>query len=516
VSEDVLRYRSTRGRWVVAATVLGSGMASLDMTVVNIALPRIGKDFHTGVAALQWVVTAYTLTLAAFLLLGGTLGDRYGRRRVFAIGVGWFALASALCGLAPDQGVLIGARILQGVGGALLTPGSLALLQASFVAEDRSRVIGVWAGLGGLTTAAGPLVGGYLLTVSSWRWVFLINLPLAVAVLSVTRRQVPESADPDAAGGRLDVAGAALGVLSLGVLSLGALTYGLIEGPGAGWGSPLIVTALVLAAAAAAGFALVESRAAHPMLPGSIFVDRQFSATNAVTFLVYAALSGALFLLPVSLQQVSGYSPLAAGSALLPVTAIMLVFSARSGRLAARIGPRLQMSVGPLLAGGGLALLVRSTSDHSYAGGLLPGVLLLACGLAVTVAPLTATAMSSAPTAHSGVASAVNNDVARAGGLLAVATLPTVAGITGAAYLHPAVFAHGFRTAMDVCGALAGAGGLLALATIRNPRRTPAGPAAEGHLLRDHPCLNIAGPPTTAPPRHAAFEPAGRGHTLPP
>ena len=482
-------YGSARGRWLIAASVLGSGIAALDATVVGIALPRIGKDFHTGVDALQWIVTGYTLTLAAFLLLGGTLGDRYGRRRLFANGVAWFAVSSALCGLAPNANVLIAARALQGIGGALLTPGSLALLQASFAPEDRARAIGAWSGLGGLATAAGPLIGGYVLAVASWRWIFLINVPLAVVVLAITARHVPESRSADAA--RIDLPGAVLGVIWLS-----ALAYGLIEAPARGWGDPLIVGAFVLAAAGIAAFFLAESRSDHPMLPAGIFADRQFSATNAVTFLLYGSLGGALFLLPVSLQQVSGYSALGAGLSLLPLTLIMLAFSARSGRLATRIGPRLQMSVGPVVAGVGLFLLGRSTHDHAYASGLLPAVLVLGAGLAATVAPLTSTAMASAPAEHAGLASAVNNDVARAAGLLAVAILPSIAGLTGAAYLRPADFADGFRTAMTICGGLAIAGGLLAAFTISN------GVLARGqrrHAVRDQPCVGLGAPPTTAP-----------------
>jgi EmrB/QacA subfamily drug resistance transporter len=484
-----LRMSSPAGRWVLAASVLGSGMAALDATVVGIALPRIGKDFHAGVSSLQWVVTAYTLTLAAFLLLGGTLGDRFGRRRIFAVGIVWFALASALCGAAPNDAVLIAARALQGIGGALLAPGSLALLQSSFVPEDRAKAIGAWSGLGGVATAAGPLVGGYLLAVSTWRWVFLINVPLAVAVLLITARHVPESADPGA--GRIDLGGGALGVLWLS-----ALTYGLIEAPDAGWTSPQIIVAFVVSVVGVISFAVVESTVRQPMLPGGIFADRQFSAANAVTFLVYGALGGALFLLPVSLQQVSGYTPLAAGLSLLPLTLIMLTFSARSGRLATRIGPRVQMSVGPVVAGAGLMLLARSAHDHAYLTGVLPGVLLLGVGLTTAVAPLTSTAMASAPVEHAGLASAVNNDVARVAGLLTVALLPSLVGLTGAAYLHPSTFGRGFQHAMIVCGALAVVAGLLAAVTISNGALRHR---SRRHLLDESVCLSLAGPPATAP-----------------
>ena len=443
-----LALSSARGRWVVAATVLGSGMALLDSTVVGIALPSIDRDVGGGVGTLQWVVTGYTLTLAAFLLLGGSLGDRYGRKRIYSVGVVWFAALSACCGLAPGAGLLVGARLLQGVGAALLAPASLAILQASFQADDRARAIGAWSGLTGVATAAGPLVGGYLLAVASWRWVFFINVPVAAAVLVVTARHVPESRDPARTGG-VDVPGA-----TLAALFLTGLTYGLIEAPVRGWSDPLVIAALALALVSGPVFVLVERRRTEPMLPLGLFRSRQFSGANAVTFAVYGALGGALFLLPVELQVVKGYSPLQSGLALLPVTVVMLLFSARSGKLSARIGPRLQMSVGPVLVGAGLALLSRATGPGSYVTQVLPGVLLLAAGLAVTVAPLTATAMGAAPTGSSGIASAVNNVVARAAGLMAVALLPLLAGLTGGAGLDPTTWATGFRTAMLIAGLL--------------------------------------------------------------
>jgi len=465
---DPLALSSGRGRWVVAATVLGSGMALLDSTVVGIALPSIGRDFHGGVGMLQWVVTGYALTLAAFLLLGGSLGDRYGRKRVFSVGVVWFAAASACCGLAPGAGLLVAARVVQGVGGALLTPASLAILQASFRTDDRARAIGAWSGLSGVAAAAGPLVGGFLIAIGSWRWVFFINLPVAAAVLVVIARHVPESRDPTSAG-RIDVVGA-----SLAVIFLAGLTYGLIEAPARGWSSPGVVASLVVAALAAPAFLLVEHRRAHPMLPLRLFRSRQFSGANAVTFAVYGALGGALFLLPVELQIVKHYSPLESGLALLPVTLVMLTLSARSGQLSTRIGPRLQMTVGPLIVGAGLALLTRATDPGSYWTQVFPAVLLFAFGLAATVAPLTATAMGAAPAEHSGIASAVNNVVARAAGLLAVAVLPLLAGLTGAAALGATELAAGFRTAMLISGVVCAAGGLLAALTIRNPSRAPA------------------------------------------
>ena len=482
---DPLVLSSGRGRWVVAATVLGSGIAFLDSTVVGIALPSIGREFHGGVGTLQWVVTGYSLTLAAFLLLGGSLGDHYGRKRIFTVGVAWFAVASACCGLAPSGALLVAARVVQGVGGALMTPASLAILQASFRPEDRARAIGAWSGLSGLAAAAGPLVGGYLLSIGSWRWVFYINLPLAAAVLAITARHVPESRDPTSAG-RVDAVGA-----GLGVVFLAGLTYGLIEAPTRGWSSPAVVVSLVLAAVTAPAFLVVEHRRAHPMLPLELFRSRQFSGANAVTFAVYGALGGALFLLPVELQIVKGYSPLASGLALLPVTLVMLALSARSGALSARIGPRLQMTVGPLIVAAGLALLTRATDPGTYWTQVFPAVLLFAFGLAATVAPLTATAMGAAPPEHSGIASAVNNVVSRAAGLLAVAVLPLLAGLTGAAALGATELATGFRTAMLISAALCAAGGVLAALTIRNPSRAPA-------PVVDERCWScgVSGPPT--------------------
>jgi EmrB/QacA subfamily drug resistance transporter len=484
-----LLLRSARGRWVIAATVLGSGMSLLDSTVVGIALPSINRNFHGGVGSLQWVVTGYLLTLAAFILLGGSLGDQFGRQRIFVIGTVWFALASALCGLAPSAGLLVAARVVQGVGGALVTPASLAIIQASFCADDRARAIGAWSGLGGVAAAAGPLVGGYLLAVASWRWVFFINLPVAAVVVAVAIRHVPESRDPQS-GRHIDAWGA-----SLAVSFLAGLTYALIEGPSRGWSDPVVVFGLVVAALAGPAFVLFERRVAQPMLPLELFRSRQFSGANGVTFVVYGGLGGALFLLPIQLQLVAHYTPLESGLALLPLTVVMLAFSARSGALSARIGPRLQMTVGPLIVAAGLLLLVRATNPGSYLTQVFPAVLVFACGLAVTVAPLTATAMGAAPTEHSGIASAVNNVVARAASLFAVAVLPLVAGLTGAAALAPAELSSGFRTAMLISGATCALGAVVSALTIRNPVRAAApapGPAPEP--VRTWSC-GVSGPP---------------------
>jgi EmrB/QacA subfamily drug resistance transporter len=496
-----LRYGSRTGRWVLTATVLGSGVAALDATVVGIALPAIGRDFHASVASMQWVVDGYTLPLAGLLLLGGALGDIYGRRKLFVIGVVWFAFASLACGVAPNAVFLIAARALQGVGAALLTPGSLAILQASFAPDDRSRAIGAWSGLGGVATAIGPFLGGWLISAVSWRLVFFINLPLAAAVVAIAVRHVPESRSP---GPRqpLDPAGAI--TISL---ALAGLTYGLIAASADGWASPTVLTSLFAGVALLVAFCVVETRSSHPMLPLGVFKSRQFSAANAVTFVVYGALGGALFLVPVVLQEVSGYSPLEAGVALLPLTVIMLAFSARSAALSARIGPRLQMTVGPLVIAVGMALFARVEGSGNYLTEVLPAVLVLGFGLATNVAPLTATALSAAPAEHSGIASAVNNDVARTASLIAVAVLPALAGITGDAYLHPAELTHGFHTAVLIAAAAAAAAGLLAAATIRNPAKRPADSKDKDTDAIDSLHCALDAPPL----RSVADTPAGQG-----
>lgn len=487
----VLSYGTSRARWVLVATVLGSGLASIDATVVGIALPAIGRDFGVDLGTLQWVVTAYTLTLAGLILIAGALGDRYGRKRVFLVGVIWFAVASGVCGLAPGASVLIWARALQGVGAALLTPGSLAILQASFAQSDRPKAIGAWSGFGGVATAVGPFVGGWLVQAVSWRLIFSINLPLAAAVVAITIRHVPESRDAQATG-RIDVTG---GLLVTGGLI--GLTYGLIEGPTRGWSSTAVMTSLGVGVVLLGAFIPWERRAQNPMLPLRLFRSKQFSATNVITFVVYGALGGALFLLPIQLQQVSGYTALQAGIALLPVTVIMLAFSARSGALAARIGPRLQMSVGPMVVGAGLALLARIGPGGNYLTEVLPAVTVFGLGLATTVAPLTSTVLAAAPVRIAGMASAVNNAVARAAGLIAVAVLPAVAGLTGRVYQDPVAFDAGFSTAVLIAGSLCFVAGLLAIVTIRNPAAEPplaGAPAAQSGCALDAPALRATAP----------------------
>lgn len=485
---ETLRYGSARGRWVITATVLGSGIAALDATVVGIALPTIGTEFSVGLGSLQWVVNGYTLTLAGLLLLGGSLGDRYGRRRVFIIGVVWFALASLLCGIAVNAPMLIAARLLQGVGGALLTPASLAILQASFAPGDRSKAIGAWSGLGGVAVAFGPFIGGYLIDSVSWRLVFFINLPLALAVLLITARHVPESRDPEASH-HLDLTGAVLAALGLA-----GVTYGLTYGPDGGWTTPAVLLSLGAGVAALLTFVAVELRSPGPLLPMSMFRSGQFSSTNVVTFTVYGALGAMLFLLPLQLQQVSGYSPIQAGTSLLPVTVLMLLFSSRSGALAARIGPRLQMSAGPLVVAAGMVLIARIDQSGGYLTHVLPGVLVIGAGLAITVAPLTSTALSAAPMQHAGIASAVNNDVARVAGLLSVAVLPPLAGLTAGSYLDPVAFSKGFQTALLIAAAVCALGGVLAAGFIRNPPRREREPT-QAAPARPHTHCALDGPP---------------------
>lgn len=465
-----MEFDSPAGRWLLVATVLGAGIGFLDSTMVNVALPAIGADLGADVSGLQWTINGYLVTLSALMLIGGSLGDRYGRRRVLQIGAAWFAAASLACAASATMPMLIAARTLQGVGGALLTPGSLAIIESSFVPADRARAIGAWAGLTGIAAAVGPFVGGWLVDAGSWRSVFLVNVPLAAVVVAVFARHVPESADPDAAAPP-NVAGGALAVLGLG-----GVTYALIEAGVRGVTAPLVLGAGAVGLAGATGFLWLERRCSRPMLPLGLF-SRQFTGANLVTASVYAARGTVFFLLAVYLQQALGYSALAAGAALLPVTVLVLALSARSGDLAERIGPRLQLTAGPIVLACGALLMVRIAPGVSYATGVLPGVVVLGLGLSLTVAPLTVTALAAAGGRRVGVASGVNNAVARAAQLAAVAVIPVAAGLTGDAYTEPRAFTVGFRSAMLITAALAAAGGILGWLTIT---RTPAEPARRG------------------------------------
>lgn len=445
------------GRAVVAAATLGSGIAMLDGTVVNVALKTIGEDLDASLAQLQWVSNGYLLSLASLILLGGSLGDRFGRRRVFVWGVAGFALASLLCGVAPNPEVLIAARVLQGVAGALLTPGSLAMIQGAFAPEDRAAAIGAWSGLGSIAAAIGPFVGGALVEYVHWRWIFLINLPLAAVTVVIARRSVPETRDPHASA-HFDLAGAVLAAAALG-----GTTYALIQ-----WGGPLAPWAGVLAVVTAVLFLVVEHREREPMLRLDIFRDLTFSASNVMTFLVYGALGAVLFFLTLQLQTVGGYGALAAGLASLPLTICMLFLAARGGALGARIGPRIPMTVGPLVMAGGTLLLLMVGPDVTYWRDVLPGITVFGLGLALMVAPLTATVLAAAPDEHAGIASGVNNAVARAGSLLAVAALPVAVGLGGEEYADPVAFDAAYGDAMLASAVLLAAGGVVSWLTIRN------------------------------------------------
>jgi EmrB/QacA subfamily drug resistance transporter len=450
---DGLVLHSGRGRLALAATVAASAMASLDATVVNVALPHIGREFGASVSALQWVLTGYLLALASLILLGGALGDRFGRRRVFVIGTVWFAAASLLCGAAPNIAVLIAARILQGVGGALLTPGSLAILQASFRRPDRAPAVGAWSGLGGAAGAVGPFVGGGLVDGPGWRWAFLINVPVAAVAVVCARVAVPETRDPHAARG-LDLEGA-----MLAVVALAASTWALTEAGSRGWTDTAVLVAGGVTVGATVAFVRHMRHTRDPLVPPSLFRDRTFTVVNLATVLLYGSLGVSFFLVAYQLQVAAGWSALEAGSALLPATVLMFALSAASGSLAQRIGPRIQLTVGPLLAGAGLILLARIGPDASWAD-VLPGALVFGLGLVTFVAPLTATVMAAVDPDHVSVASGVNNAVARAASLGALAVVPVISGLSMAS--GPAQVTDAFQVAMVIAACAAAAAGPVA------------------------------------------------------
>jgi EmrB/QacA subfamily drug resistance transporter len=453
VAADLVLH-STKGRVALVATVAASGMAMLDATVVNVALPRIGEDFDASVSALQWVLTGYLLALASLILLGGALGDRFGRRRVFVIGTVWFAAASLLCGAAPNIDVLVAARVLQGVGAALLTPGSLAILQVSFQQSDRAAAVGAWSGLGGVAGAIGPFVGGWLVDGPGWRWAFLINVPVAAIVIMCSHAAVPETRDPHATRG-LDVVGAALAVVSLG-----AATWALTESGPKGWTDPTVIGAGVIALSGIAAFVWRMLHTPDPLVPPSLFRSREFTVMNLATVLLYAALGVSFFVVAYELQVAAGWTAVRAGAALLPATLLMLVFSASSGRLAQRIGPRLQLTVGPLLAGAGLLLLSRIGADASWTKDVLPGAIVFGLGLVTFVAPLTATVMGAVDPDHVSIASGVNNAIARTASLAALAVVPAVSGLSAAT--SAAEVTDAFRLSLVIAAVVAAAAAPLA------------------------------------------------------
>jgi EmrB/QacA subfamily drug resistance transporter len=424
--ENIIRSRparstcsKARGRWILAATILASSMAFIDSTVVNVALPALQTNLNATAVDVQWVIEAYSLLLSAFLLIGGSLGDHYGRRRFFLIGVSIFAIASAACGFAANIPQLIAARAVQGLGAALVAPGSLAIISNSFSEEDRGRAIGTWSAFSAITTGIGPVLGGWLIEHVSWRAVFFINLPIALAVIFISMVHVRENSDRDNA--RVDWLGSILAALGLG-----ALVYGLIESSRLGFGSRVVMTALVAGCVLLIVFLFVEARLPHPMLPLGLFRSRIFAGTNLLTFLLYAALSGTLFFLPLNLIQVQHYSATAAGAALLPFIIIMSVLSRWSGGLIARYGPKVPLVIGPLIAASGYVLFMLPTAGGNYWTNFLPAIGVVGLGMTISVAPLTTAVMNSVPQNHAGVASGVNNALARTAGLFAIALLGIV------------------------------------------------------------------------------------------
>ena len=458
----MLRYRSRSGRLALAASILGSGMAFLDATAVNVALPRIESDLHTGFAGLQWVVNGYLLALSGLVLPGGSIADRFGRRRVFSIGVIWFASASVLCGVAPSAGVLIGARVLQGVGGALLVPASLAMVQGAFESADRGQAIGAWSGFSSLSTILGPLLGGWFVDRISWRLVFLINPLLALATIAIALRWVPESKHTGAR--HVDVPGAI--AITLG---LSGIVFALIEGPAIGWTHTGVLASAIIGVGAIVASAIIEQDASDPMLPLALFRRRRFAAVTAATVPIYFALGGVMFLLMLQLQRVAHYSALGAGASLAPVTLMLLALSPTAGRVAAHLGPRLPLTAGPLIAAAGIALLARVDVHATYVRSVLPAILVFGLGMGFTVAPLTATAMAALDDEHAGLASGVSNAVTRLAQLLAVSILPLAAGVSGIHQVAGEAFSEGFRRAMWIAAAIMSSSGLIAFFTIRGP-----------------------------------------------
>jgi EmrB/QacA subfamily drug resistance transporter len=421
--EGVVRSREpaapcapSSGPWVLAATIIGSAMAFIDGTVVNVALPQIQTRLNATAVDAQWIVESYALFLAALILLGGSLGDHFGRKRIFSLGVVLFAAASVWCGLAGSPEQLIVARAVQGIGGAMLVPGSLAIISASFDEDRRGQAIGTWSGFSGITAALGPVVGGYLVENVTWRAAFLINVPLALAVLFIVSRHVPESRDPDAR--RLDIPGAILATFGLG-----GVVFGLIDAQSSGFGDPLVLVALALGSLALVAFVIVERRSHEPMMPLSLFRSRNFSGANLLTLLLYAGLGGALYFLPFALIQVHGYSATAAGSAFLPFIVITFVMSRWAGGLVTRYGAKLPLVIGPTIAAAGFILFALPGTGGSYWTTFFPAIVVQGFGMALVIAPLTTTAMNSVSGGHSGLASGVNNAVSRTASLLAIPVL---------------------------------------------------------------------------------------------
>ncbi|WP_244903664.1 MFS transporter [Ornithinimicrobium cerasi] len=451
-AEGYLDRRSPRGRAMLAAVTLGSGIAILDGSIVNVALRAVGEDLGASLPQLQWVLGGYLLTLASLVLVAGALGDRHGRRRVYLVGVTWFMVASALCALAQDPAQLIAARVVQGVGAALLTPGALALIETSYAPEDRAPAIGTWAGVSGIAAAVGPFVGGLIVDVTTWRWIFAINVPLCVLVIVLARWSAPESRDEETQG-RFDLVGS-----TLVVVSLGASTWALTTAADASAGA--LTVAWVVAAAATVAFLVRIRRVPHPLVPPHLFGSRVFSAANAMTLLVYGAFGAVLLFVVIQVQVTSGWSATASGLVSLPITVALMMFSSRAGALSARIGPRVPMTVGPMLCGAGTLGMVGVGEGTGWLG-VLPGMVVFALGLALLVSPLTATVLAAVADRYAGLASGINNAVARTGSLLAVAALPALVGLSGTDYTDPVAFTEGYRRAMVICAVLLAAGGVI-------------------------------------------------------
>ena len=429
-------------RLVLIAAIMGTAVVSVDSTVVNVALPAIRDDLGGGLAGQQWISNSYLLTLSSLILVAGSLADLFGEKRVFMLGVAGFGVASLLCAMAPTIELLVGARALQGVFGALLTPAGLAVITTTFPPEERGHAVGLWTAWGGIGIVAGPLIGGQLIDTASWRWIFAINLPLVIATLWLVARAVPESRPRP--GVKLDLMGAVLCALGLA-----GFTFGLIEQPINGWGSGAVAGPLIAGVVLFGAFIVHELRTDHAMLPLALFKRRNFSVTNAETFLMYAGLSMLFFFLVVFLQQVSGYSALEAGTATLPVTVVMFVLSGRFGALADRHGPHLFLSIGPVIAAAGYALMLRVDENANYLTELLPALTIFALGLSMTVAPLTATVLADADESNAGIASAVNNAIARIAGLIAIAAIGAI--ISAAIRDHidiPPIASQGVKSAL--------------------------------------------------------------------
>jgi EmrB/QacA subfamily drug resistance transporter len=477
------RVTSAGGRWILAAAILGTSVAGIDSSVMNVALPIIGRDLGASMSQLGWTITGYTLSLAALVLLAGALGDHFGRRRIFLLGVVGFVTASLLCAVAPDINALIMSRVLQGVGGALMIPASLAIIHSSFVTEDRPRAIGIWSGFASISTALAPFVGGWLLELGTWRYIFVINVPVAIGLVLISLKHVPESREAKPAP--MDWRGS-----SLAFLTLVALTYFLTTMRTSSLFDVIPSLSMVVVATAAIAFIKLERRIEYPMLPPLVFRSRSFIVSNVVTFLIYGAFGIFAFIFTVTLETVAGYGPIKAGSTFLPITAITLVLSGPSGRLASRIGPRLQLMVGPALCGLAALMATRISPNTGYWTLAIPLECVFGLGIAATVAPLTASTLASMPEDHAGVASGVSNAVSRAAALLWIAAIPPLTGLTGAAYADPFVLQNGFRSICVICATSLGLAGLLAGITLRGPEYNHAAvrvvPAKLPHPISCH------------------------------